>query len=126
MEFWPEFLASTSGSEFVAGGSGGMAGVMAGHPLDTIRIRLQQPRLPSSSAPASAIALIHHIVATEGPTALFKGMASPLATIAFQVSGDGFFFPLFPFSSVSSAVCSLSSETSALMGLLLFLLWVVV
>ncbi|CAM6051715.1 unnamed protein product [Sphagnum compactum] len=84
MEFWPEFLASTSGSEFVAGGSGGMAGVMAGHPLDTIRIRLQQPRLPSSSAPASAIALIRHIVATEGPTALFKGMASPLATIAFQ------------------------------------------
>jgi hypothetical protein len=40
--------------------------------------------------------------------------------------GMAFFFFLFSFISVSSAVCSLSSETSALMGLLLFLLWVVV
>ncbi len=40
--------------------------------------------------------------------------------------GMAFFFFLFSFSSVSSAVSSLSSETFALMGLLLFLLWVVV
>lgn len=85
MEFWPEFLGSTSGSEFLAGGFGGMAGVMAGHPLDTVRIRLQQPRLASAVTPTSATGLIKHIVSTEGPMALFKGMASPLATIAFQV-----------------------------------------
>lgn len=62
-----------------------MAGVMAGHPLDTVRIRLQQPRLASAVTPTSATGLIKHIVSTEGPMALFKGMASPLATIAFQV-----------------------------------------
>lgn len=85
MEFWPEFLASTTGTEFLAGGMGGMAGVMAGHPLDTVRIRLQQPRIVASTAPTTATGLIKHIVSTEGPMALFKGMATPLATIAFQV-----------------------------------------
>lgn len=85
MEFWPEFLASTTGTEFLAGGMGGMAGVMAGHPLDTVRIRLQQPRLFASSTPTTATGLIKHIVSTEGTMALFKGMATPLATIAFQV-----------------------------------------
>ncbi|XP_073385729.1 mitochondrial arginine transporter BAC2 isoform X2 [Physcomitrium patens] len=84
MEFWPEFLASTTGTEFLAGGMGGMAGVMAGHPLDTVRIRLQQPRIVASTAPTTATGLIKHIVSTEGPMALFKGMATPLATIAFQ------------------------------------------
>lgn len=85
MEFWPEFLASTTGTEFLAGGMGGMAGVMAGHPLDTVRIRLQQPRLVASATPTTATGLIKHIVSTEGAMALFKGMATPLATIAFQV-----------------------------------------
>jgi len=84
MEFWPEFLASTTGTEFLAGGMGGMAGVMAGHPLDTVRIRLQQPRLVASATPTTATGLIKHIVSTEGAMALFKGMATPLATIAFQ------------------------------------------
>lgn len=84
MEFWPEFLASTTGTEFLAGGLGGMAGVIAGHPLDTVRIRLQQPRLVASAAPTTATGLIKHIVSTEGTMALFKGMATPLATIAFQ------------------------------------------
>lgn len=85
MEFWPEFLANTTGTEFLAGGMGGMAGVIAGHPLDTVRIRLQQPRLMGSMTPTTATGLIKHIVSTEGAMALFKGMATPLATIAFQV-----------------------------------------
>lgn len=43
MDFWPEFLANSWGKEFVAGGFGGIAGVVSGYPLDTLRIRLQKP-----------------------------------------------------------------------------------
>eukprot|EP00249_Psilotum_nudum_P002767 c158_g1_i1 orf=157-1101(-) len=84
MEFWPEFLASSWGKEFLAGGMGGMAGVIAGHPLDTLRIRLQQPQLSSCTTSSSALKLIRHISSVEGPLALFKGMGLPLATVAVQ------------------------------------------
>uniref|UniRef100_A0A0E0JFT4 Uncharacterized protein n=1 Tax=Oryza punctata TaxID=4537 RepID=A0A0E0JFT4_ORYPU len=91
MEFWPEFLASSWGKEFVAGGVGGMAGVLAGHPLDTLRIRLQQPPPPVSPGitaapgrPASAASLLRGILRAEGPSALYRGMGAPLASVAFQ------------------------------------------
>lgn len=95
MEFWPEFLATSGGHEFVAGGVGGMAGVLAGHPLDTLRIRLQQPPPPASpgittgharlaARPPSAVALLRGIVRAEGPSALYRGMGAPLASVAFQ------------------------------------------
>ena len=91
MEFWPEFLATSGGSEFVAGGVGGMAGVLAGHPLDTLRIRLQQPPPPPAAGLAhtpqpSAARLLRGILRAEGPSALYRGMAAPLASVAFQVS----------------------------------------
>ncbi|KAL6874694.1 hypothetical protein ACP4OV_013359 [Aristida adscensionis] len=90
MEFWPEFLASSFGREFLAGGVGGMAGVLAGHPLDTLRIRLQQPPPPVSPGitaarrPPSAAALLRGILSAEGPSALYRGMGAPLASVAFQ------------------------------------------
>lgn len=90
MEFWPEFLASSWGREFIAGGLGGVAGVIAGHPLDTLRIRLQQPSPAYSSLqnqrprPISAPALLRRIIASEGPAALYRGMAAPVASVAFQ------------------------------------------
>ncbi|CAO2161639.1 unnamed protein product [Urochloa humidicola] len=91
MEFWPEFLATSGGREFVAGGVGGMAGVLAGHPLDTLRIRLQQPPPPVSPGivdapqrPPSAARLLRGILRAEGPSALYRGMAAPLASVAFQ------------------------------------------
>ncbi|PUZ58752.1 hypothetical protein GQ55_5G533500 [Panicum hallii var. hallii] len=91
MEFWPEFLATSGGREFVAGGVGGMAGVLAGHPLDTLRIRLQQPPPPVSpgivdapSRPPSGARLLRGILRAEGPAALYRGMAAPLASVAFQ------------------------------------------
>ncbi|KAG1335106.1 mitochondrial arginine transporter BAC2 [Cocos nucifera] len=84
MEFWPEFLASSWGREFVAGGLGGMAGVISGHPLDTLRIRLQQPASSIDRRPVSAVGLLRSIVASEGPTALYRGMAAPLASVTFQ------------------------------------------
>lgn len=101
MEFWPEFLASSGGREFVAGGVGGMAGVLAGHPLDTLRIRLQQP--PAAGAPRrrdahpSAPRLLRGILRAEGPCALYRGMAAPLASVAFQVSRPFFHVAALPF-----------------------------
>ncbi|WOL02164.1 mitochondrial arginine transporter BAC2-like [Canna indica] len=93
MDFWPEFLASTWGKEFVAGGIGGMAGIVSGYPLDTLRIRMQQPpTLALSTAgaaaiarrPTSAIGLLRSILASEGPSALYRGMGAPLASVTFQ------------------------------------------
>ncbi|KAI3759675.1 hypothetical protein L6452_07666 [Arctium lappa] len=79
MDFWPEFLASSWGKEFVAGGFGGIAGIMAGYPLDSIRVRQQ-----SSPTGSGAIAILRNVVATEGPFALYRGMAAPLASVTFQ------------------------------------------
>ncbi|KAI3463340.1 hypothetical protein Pfo_020003 [Paulownia fortunei] len=78
MEFWPEFLASSWGREFVAGGFGGTAGVIAGYPLDTLRIRQQH------STKGSAFQILRHLVASDGPFALYRGMAAPLASVTFQ------------------------------------------
>ncbi|KAF6176318.1 hypothetical protein GIB67_011107 [Kingdonia uniflora] len=79
MDFWPEFLAKSWGREFVAGGFGGMAGVVSGYPLDTLRIRLQQPNNTTS-----AFNLLRGIITSEGPSALYRGMCAPLASVTFQ------------------------------------------
>ncbi|KAF7814266.1 mitochondrial arginine transporter BAC2 [Senna tora] len=78
MDFWPEFLASSWGREFVAGGFGGIAGIISGYPLDTLRVRQQ------SSDTGSAFTILRHVVGKEGPSALYRGMAAPLASVTFQ------------------------------------------
>ncbi|KAL3618319.1 Mitochondrial arginine transporter bac2 [Castilleja foliolosa] len=78
MEFWPEFLASSWGKEFVAGGFGGTAGVIAGYPLDTLRIRQQH------GGTGSALQILRRLVAGDGLFALYRGMAAPLASVTFQ------------------------------------------
>lgn len=78
MDFWPEFLASSWGKEFVGGGFGGIAGIVCGYPLDTIRVRQQ------SCTPGSAFNILRHVASTEGPFALYRGMAAPLASVTFQ------------------------------------------
>ncbi|KAK9666164.1 hypothetical protein RND81_14G165600 [Saponaria officinalis] len=78
MDFWPEFLASSWGKEFVAGGFGGIAGIIAGYPLDTLRIRQQ------NSKSGSAVSIFRRLIAVEGPSALYRGMAAPLASVTFQ------------------------------------------
>ncbi|KAH6758278.1 Mitochondrial substrate carrier family protein [Perilla frutescens var. frutescens] len=78
MDFWPEFLANSWGREFVAGGVGGTAGVIAGYPLDTLRIRQQ------NSATGSAAQILRRLVTAEGPFSLYRGMAAPLASVTFQ------------------------------------------
>jgi solute carrier family 25 carnitine/acylcarnitine transporter 20/29 len=67
-------------ADFIAGGIAGAAGVLAGQPLDTVRIRMQQPGCPWGSAGAA----LRATVAREGPAALFRGVTYPLATISFQ------------------------------------------
>ncbi|XP_054785315.1 mitochondrial arginine transporter BAC2-like isoform X2 [Prosopis cineraria] len=61
MDFWPEFLPSSWGREFVAGGFGGVAGIISGYPLDTLRIRQQ-----SSISTGSAFSILRHVMAKEG------------------------------------------------------------
>lgn len=80
MDFWQELLTSTWGREFMAGGFGGIAGTIAGHPLDTLRIRQQ------SSNTGSAFSILRQVVIKEGPAALYKGMGAPLASVTFLVS----------------------------------------
>lgn len=79
MDFWPEFLASSSGREFVAGGFGGIAGIISGYPLDTLRIRLQ------NSKNGSAFTILRQMVSRDGPASLYRGMGAPLASVTFQV-----------------------------------------
>ncbi|KAK7855220.1 mitochondrial arginine transporter bac2 [Quercus suber] len=54
MDFWLEFVASSwgrsTGYPLLAGGFGGMAGIISGYPLDTLRIRQQQSISGSASA----------------------------------------------------------------------------
>ncbi|KAK4267456.1 hypothetical protein QN277_024234 [Acacia crassicarpa] len=76
--FLPRFLSSSWGREFVAGGFGGIAGIISGYPLDTLRIRQQ------SSNKGSAFRILRHVVAKEGPFSLNRGMAAPLGSITFQ------------------------------------------
>ncbi|KAM3380271.1 mitochondrial arginine transporter BAC2 [Capsicum galapagoense] len=78
MDFLPEFLASSWGKEFVAGGFGGIAGLISGYPLDSIRVRQQNSRC------GSAFNVFRHVVATEGPLSLYRGMAAPLVSVTFQ------------------------------------------
>nr|XP_043637754.1 mitochondrial arginine transporter BAC2-like [Erigeron canadensis] len=78
MDFWPEFLASSWGREFIAGGFGEIAGIIAGHPLDTVRIKQQ------SGGGGSAYHIFKNIASKEGPLSLYRGMGTPLASVAFQ------------------------------------------
>ncbi|CAI9087759.1 OLC1v1021051C1 [Oldenlandia corymbosa var. corymbosa] len=79
MDFCPEFLASSWGRDFLAGGIGGITGIVAGYLLDTIRIWQQH-----SKKGGSAATIFRHVVSKEGPLALYRGMAAPLASVTFQ------------------------------------------
>ncbi|KAK9834891.1 hypothetical protein WJX81_006826 [Elliptochloris bilobata] len=71
---------SPAAKDLLAGAGAGAVGVLAGQPLDVVRVRLQQPhsRMPG------ALASLQSLVRAEGPGALFKGSFYPLTTIALQ------------------------------------------
>ncbi|KAJ3325146.1 hypothetical protein HDV06_004903 [Boothiomyces sp. JEL0866] len=65
------------GIDLTAGIFGGSAGVLAGHPLDTIKVRLQAP-----GQRYGVVGCFSQIVRNEGVTGLYKGMASPIVGVA--------------------------------------------
>ncbi|XP_063603528.1 mitochondrial carnitine/acylcarnitine carrier protein-like [Penaeus indicus] len=81
--------------DFLAGGFGGMCLVTAGHPLDTIKVRLQTQPIPKPGEQLQykgtwdcALKTVRH----EGFFGLYKGMAAPLigVTPMFAVCFLGF------------------------------------
>ncbi|XP_057734460.1 mitochondrial arginine transporter BAC2-like [Arachis stenosperma] len=83
MDLWAEFHAASWGREFVAGGFGGIAGIVSGHPLDTVRIR-QQVLNTGGHGSSSAFTILRNALAKEGPASLYRGMGAPLASVTFQ------------------------------------------
>ena len=80
---------------FVSGGFGGICTVLAGHPLDTIKVRLQtMPKaLPNQSAMFEGTwDCAKKTVKLEGVRGLYKGMGAPLVGVApiFAISFFGF------------------------------------
>ena len=73
------------GKDFVAGGFGGMCLVFAGHPLDTIKVRLQTMPKPSPGSDPmykGTFDCFSKIVKKEGPLGLYKGMGAPLTGVS--------------------------------------------
>uniref|UniRef100_UPI00398F8050 mitochondrial carnitine/acylcarnitine carrier protein-like n=1 Tax=Pristiophorus japonicus TaxID=55135 RepID=UPI00398F8050 len=69
---------------FYAGGVGGVCLILAGHPLDTVKVRLQtQPKpVPGCSLLyRGAFDCLRKTVAREGLLGLYKGMAAPIIGI---------------------------------------------
>jgi len=69
---------------FLAGGGGGICLVLVGHPLDTIKVRIQAMEVVAGKAPqySGMIDCAKQIVAKQGVQGLYSGMAAPLAGVA--------------------------------------------
>lgn len=80
---------------FLSGGFGGICTVLAGHPLDTIKVRLQTMPVPEKGvAPIykGTFDCAKKTVQREGFRGLYKGMSAPLTGVApiFAMSFFGF------------------------------------
>ncbi|XP_063218847.1 congested-like trachea protein [Bacillus rossius redtenbacheri] len=80
---------------FVSGGFGGICTVVSGHPLDTIKVRLQTMPTPKNGVQPlykGTWDCATKTVKNEGFTGLYKGMGVPIAGIApiFAISFFGF------------------------------------
>jgi solute carrier family 25 carnitine/acylcarnitine transporter 20/29 len=73
-----------------AGTIGGVAGIVAGHPLDTVKVRLQT----SDGKSPGLVRTVRHIVRHEGAGGLYKGLLSPVLSnapinaVVFGVQGS--------------------------------------
>ncbi|CAG5115909.1 unnamed protein product [Candidula unifasciata] len=85
----------SAAKDFIAGGVGGVCTVFAGHPLDTVKVRLQtMPKpLPGQAALfTGTFDCLMQTVTKEGFFGLYKGMAAPITGVApiFAVCFLGF------------------------------------
>lgn len=80
---------------FICGGFGGICTIVVGHPLDTVKVRLQTMPLPKpGEKPAyeGTLDCLKKTIANKGPLGLYKGMGAPLVSIApiFAISFFGY------------------------------------
>lgn len=80
---------------FICGGFGGICTVVVGHPLDTIKVRLQTMPLPKpgeSPLYRGTFDCFKKTIINEGFKGLYKGMGAPLVGVApiFAISFMGF------------------------------------
>ncbi|KAI1705486.1 mitochondrial carrier protein domain-containing protein [Ditylenchus destructor] len=75
-------MASEIGIDFAAGCVGGAAGVLAGHPLDTVKVRLQT-QCASNPTYRGTVHCFTTIAKAEKVQGLYKGVSSPLSSVAF-------------------------------------------
>ncbi|XP_046406831.1 mitochondrial carnitine/acylcarnitine carrier protein-like [Ischnura elegans] len=80
---------------FLSGGFGGVCTVAAGHPLDTIKVRLQTMPKPTPGNPplyTGTWDCAKKTVQKEGIRGLYKGMSAPISGVApiFAISFFGF------------------------------------
>ncbi|TPX78595.1 hypothetical protein CcCBS67573_g00105 [Chytriomyces confervae] len=70
--------------DFVAGTFGGAAGVIVGHPLDTVKVRLQAQAMSAASQRkySGTLNCVATILREEKLKGLYKGMASPVVGVA--------------------------------------------
>ncbi|KAJ7643299.1 carnitine/acyl carnitine carrier [Mycena polygramma] len=79
--------------DFLAGTLAGTAGLVAGFPFDTVKVRLQTPELAGHYRGSTAHA-IATIVQEERVLGLYKGITSPLLTVALM---NGLLFASYNF-----------------------------
>jgi len=91
----PAVIPVSPGKNFLGGGFGGMCLVLAGHPFDTVKVRLQT--MPSGTpgvAPmyTGAFDCFGKTLSNEGIRGLYKGMATPvmMVTPLFALAFFGF------------------------------------
>nr|XP_012149588.1 PREDICTED: congested-like trachea protein isoform X2 [Megachile rotundata] len=80
---------------FISGGFGGICTVISGHPLDTIKVRLQTMPVPGpKELPlySGTLDCTRKTIAQEGIRGLYKGMGAPLCGVApiFAISFYGY------------------------------------
>ncbi|KAI7861827.1 mitochondrial carrier domain-containing protein [Spinellus fusiger] len=80
----PTTTTASSVKSFLSGGFGGMASVMVGQPFDLVKVRLQT----TEGVYKNTFDCFRKIVAKDGLTGLYRGMATPLASVTpiFAVS----------------------------------------
>lgn len=95
---------------FIAGGVGGVCAVASGHPLDTIKVRLQTMPTPAAGQTALYKGTWDCFIKTvknEGPKGLYKGMGAPIVGVT-----PIFALSFFGFGVGKDLVRSVSGDTS--------------